>query len=407
MHCASRQGGGQGTGAGGEAQGSHSAPTVCGGDSGGHWRQDRCPRDCRRATQGRDGEMLWRRHHAETQTAREAERGKETHEVVWVGEHTAGGVYSGAEGLIMAKPENREPKREVKEQRGQGPVVSPAPGGPASRRSPVLLAGRWFLYKIVRQANAMRKHVQKLLNHQRDMLTPQAVGAIQGAIGDLHATIRAGAEQDALEAQMENLERTATKWLKPYPSAAWRENVEVLLVALTVAMGIRTFILQPFKIPTGSMQPTLYGVTSTPDFSRVQFFDPAARQAAVAAVKIPTGWQRIREWFEGISYLHEVAESDGELTAVDPPIKFLIFNIKQTFYLGGKAYTIWFPPDYGESSLEARAGLRQGDVFHAGDDILKIKVSAGDHLFVDRVSYNFCPPDRGEIIVFQTDRKST
>ena len=58
------------------------------------------------------------------------------------------------------------------------------------------------------------------------------------------------------------LEKVANKWLKPYPNAAWRENVEVLLVALAVAMGIRTFFLQPFKIPTGSMQPTLYGVTS-------------------------------------------------------------------------------------------------------------------------------------------------
>ena len=58
------------------------------------------------------------------------------------------------------------------------------------------------------------------------------------------------ADKAALEKQMENLEKAANKWLKPYPNAAWRENVEVLLVALAVAMGIRTFFLQPFKIPT-------------------------------------------------------------------------------------------------------------------------------------------------------------
>ncbi len=56
---------------------------------------------------------------------------------------------------------------------------------------------------------------------------------------------------------MDGLEKAANKWLKPYPNATIRENVEVLLVALAVAMGIRTFFLQPFKIPTGSMQPTL------------------------------------------------------------------------------------------------------------------------------------------------------
>jgi len=79
---------------------------------------------------------------------------------------------------------------------------------------------------------------------------------------------------------MENLEKAANKWLKPYPNAGYRENGEVLLVALTVAMGIRTFFLQPFKIPTGSMQPTLYGVTSVPDYG--QGFDEAAAQANAA-----------------------------------------------------------------------------------------------------------------------------
>ena len=33
---------------------------------------------------------------------------------------------------------------------------------------------------------------------------------------------------------------------------------------------------------------------------------------------------------------------------------------------------------------------------------MKMKVSAGDHLFVDRLTYNFRKPERGEIIVFET-----
>ena len=31
-----------------------------------------------------------------------------------------------------------------------------------------------------------------------------------------------------------------------------------------------------------------------------------------------------------------------------------------------------------------------------------MKVSAGDHLFVDRLTYNFRKPRRGEIVVFET-----
>ena len=97
----------------------------------------------------------------------------------------------------------------------------------------------------------MRKHVQKLLNHQRDILSPQAIEAIQAAMASCQTAVAENADKATLEKQMENLEKAANKWLKPYPNAAWRENVEVLLVALAVAMGIRTFFLQPFKIPTG------------------------------------------------------------------------------------------------------------------------------------------------------------
>ena len=34
--------------------------------------------------------------------------------------------------------------------------------------------------------------------------------------------------------------------------------------------------------------------------------------------------------------------------------------------------------------------------------VIRMKVAAGDHLFVDRLSYNFRAPERGEIVVFET-----
>ena len=40
-------------------------------------------------------------------------------------------------------------------------------------------------------------------------------------------------------------------------AAAWRENIESLVWAVALAMVIRTFIAAPFKIPSGSMHPTL------------------------------------------------------------------------------------------------------------------------------------------------------
>jgi len=184
---------------------------------------------------------------------------------------------------------------------------------------------QWFISKTVRQATAMRKHVEKLLNHQRDILSPQAVEAVRTALADIHKAVAENGEPERLEKQMENLEKVANKWLKPYPNAAWRENIEVLLVALAVAMGIRTFFLQPFKIPTGSMQPTLYGVTSSPDANRG--FEESSPAAGATNFAIPTGWQRIRDWFEGVSFLDLCSIVDCGIESVKPPFNIFFFNI--------------------------------------------------------------------------------
>jgi signal peptidase I len=269
----------------------------------------------------------------------------------------------------------------------------------------------------VREACAVRKHYGRLLAAQRDILAPQAVANVETALGALTTAIATGANAGAVRIKAEELQFAAEKWIKPYPNAAWRENVEVLLVALAVAMGIRTFFLQPFKIPTGSMQPTLFGVTSVPDFTKINFWNenrPAVQSqideqiAARDALVIPTGWQRIKEWFEGNTFLHIIAQNDGELQAIEPPVRFLIFNIKQTIWIGGVPQTIWFPPDFGEAPLQNRAMVRvhseyqEGVQCKKGEDLIKMKVGAGDHLFVDRLTYNFRKPKRGEIVVFAT-----
>jgi signal peptidase I len=272
---------------------------------------------------------------------------------------------------------------------------------------------RWFISPDVRNAVAMRKHVHRLLSAQRDILAPPAIENVKRALADLSTALNSGAKGDALKKEMAKLEDAANKWLKPYPYAAWRENIEVLLVALAVAMGIRTFFLQPFKIPTGSMQPTLYGVTSVPDFTRVDFWKSDRAEILSEldqqlklrnAITFPTGWERVKQWFEGVSYVHVVAQTDGKIDQIGPMHRFLILNLKQSIWIGGVEHTIWFPPDFGEQPLDKRAGffLDPDHVFHKGEDVIKMKLSAGDHLFVNRLTYNFRKPERGEIIVFET-----
>jgi signal peptidase I len=263
---------------------------------------------------------------------------------------------------------------------------------------------RWFISKTVRHATHMWKHVRNILNAQRDILSTPAIESMTAALAEMRTATYANLSKAELEAQMKKLEAAANKWLKPYPHASYRENVEVFLVALAVAMGIRTFFVQPFKIPTGSMQPTLYGVTSKNLINEPE-------------VKFPTGLARVQEWLAGVSYIDVKAKADGKIERVDNPVGIRIFNFYQKFYLGGVAHTIFMPPDFGSppgGTLQARAGwfepsqfgmhpTEQGAKHYSkGDTVARFKVQAGDHLFVDRLTYNFRKPTRGEIVVFAT-----
>jgi signal peptidase I len=252
---------------------------------------------------------------------------------------------------------------------------------------------RWFASATVRHATDMCKHVQKLLNSQKDILSPQAIEALETSLSQTRAVIASGVPKDALLKQMQELEKAAGKWIKPYPNAEWRENVEVFLVAIVVAMAIRTFFLQPFKIPTGSMQPTLFGVT-TQDLR----FDPE--------FKMPNMAQRI--WDAAVSgriYHEIIAPEDGQVMRLGQLEHFARFINMQTIWVRYTSHseetpvTLWLGPD---DYLDRRAGFDRKSDFRKGEPILRMEETTGDHLFVDRVTYNFRQPDRGEIIVFKT-----
>jgi len=241
--------------------------------------------------------------------------------------------------------------------------------------------------KKIRTAVQMRHHVWKYLNAQRDLLSPEAVQSLEGSLKEVSDAIHRKEGASSLENALEKLEETANQWLKPYPHAAIRENIEVFLVAAAVVLAFRSFFFQPMAIPTGSAQPTFWGITT----EDLRYNDQA---------EIPTGLKKyFQSWVKGEKYYHVKATNAGTFRALDrAPVRVIPFITKQRFMVGNQKYTVWFPPD----NLWSEAKLQNGASFKEGDDIIKLKVVSGDHLFVDRLTYNFRRPRRGETIVFKS-----
>ena len=139
-----------------------------------------------------------------------------------------------------------------------------------------------------------RKRLEALVHHARglrhmreDVMSADDLTALDADIRAAEAARRAG-DEPAMAAADQALGERLTALTPPCSMPDWRENFEVLVVALGVAMAFRAYFYQPFQIPTGSMQPTLYGISS--------YEQDAARRCDQPLVKGPN-WLITGEWF--------------------------------------------------------------------------------------------------------------
>src|SRR5947209_8789908 len=120
-----------------------------------------------------------------------------------------------------------------------------------------------FTPRYVKHSKLLLRHAQKYLRYKDDILTEAQRSQVQSGIDSLGVALRER-KRDRIHEQAEKLDKKLHELTPVTWEAHWRENCEVILLAIIVAVGVRSYFLQPFKIPTGSMQPTLNGIIGHP-----------------------------------------------------------------------------------------------------------------------------------------------
>lgn len=157
------------------------------------------------------------------------------------------------------------------------------------------------------------------------------------------------------------------------PWAGLRENLEIIAVALAVAMAFRTYFVQPFKIPTSSMYPTLCGIHYAPQ-DKPDWFDRTPLRLAK--------WLIFGSWYVEIR-----AQTSGT-------VQIMNTNQGRQFVVNGLPHQV---------SEHMTGHVSNGDMVIQGQLLASGVRLAGDHIFVNKVEWNFHKPRRGEIMVFKTN----
>ena len=238
-----------------------------------------------------------------------------------------------------------------------------------------------FTPRYVKHSRLLLRHAQKYLRYKSDRLSTTTRDELTAGMARVRAALssrdreRIKTEAEALDAKLHEL--MPITW-----ESHWRENCEVILVAVVVAVGIRSYFLQPFKIPTGSMQPTLNGIIGRP------MKEPP-----------PNLLRQVAEFVTlGRNYINVVSRQEDDVVDVEQKRFFFFFTFSRLI-CQRQQFLIYCPPDQLRNDFKVQIGNH----YKPGEVIARGAIDTGDQVFVDKISYNFVKPRNGDVFVFRTN----
>jgi signal peptidase I len=270
--------------------------------------------------------------------------------------------------------------------------------------------------RYLKHAKLLHKGVTRFINYKRDILPPAKLEEITALRTRLEEAMRAR-DKARISELNEEINKACEKALPHVEHSDIGENVEVFFVAIVIAFGIRSYIAQPFKIPTGSMQPTLYGLVAnntekdvTPNFL-VQCKDWIGGKSYYNILAKRSGWLKNGEWLTEHSFLGFFAHcrlhfEDGGTQWIWVPRRQL-YSDPEGFDLGMQRYLNVPVGEEGQTitpdaKIERGIGQAGGIYVTEGQLLARGTLDTGDNVLVNKFAYNFRRPTRGEVFVFTT-----
>lgn len=254
-----------------------------------------------------------------------------------------------------------------------------------------------FAPKWKKNARQLAKGARKFVNYKRDLLKPERVAEIESRRSDVLSAVRANQRAEAEEASKHLRSACETSFPHEKPLSWIEEHIEVMFVAVVIALGLRAYYLQPFRIPTGSMQPTLNGLVGTP----------------LPKEEWPSLPKRLLEKItHGRTYAKIVTDQDRYVVFNEATpngtrdIQYRHFFSRAQLVFADADPLLLPAPSTASFSMGLEHALRNAarsqGLIKAGTTLLEGFVDAGDLVLVDKISYHFRKPDRGEVFVFDT-----